>query len=201
MLNDILWAADIWVVGHATARRLRDTEGAIYSDFAFEMDQQPRLTAVADWLPPNSSASPLILVASEEGAIFQASQGTLKRGSFDAGVALRGLANCDRLASVPSFYAVGDNGSIFHSPDGENWTQEESNTDSDLFSVSCPIPGLVYVVGAHGTILRRTTSGWEGEESCVYEDLFDVNAYIGNHVNAFVAVGAGGTILETTARR
>lgn len=52
---------------------------------------------------------------------------------------------------------------------------------------------LVFVVGAKGTILRRTESGWQRELAITSNDLIRVHGSGREHV---VAVGKLGTILD-----
>jgi hypothetical protein len=99
---------------------------------------------------------------------------------------LRGIAFGNNM-----FTAVGDNGIIMSSPDGEHWQKVSSGTSVSLASVVWGEAGFV-VVGDKGVILiSKDGATWERQISGTGKTLFSL-AY-GNQ--AYVAAGDDSTIL------
>jgi len=61
---------------------------------------------------------------------------------------------------VTDLWAVGDGGTILHSPDGATWLAQASGTTNDLTSVSAVAANDVYAVGDKGTILHYNGTAW-----------------------------------------
>ena len=108
------------------------------------------------------------------------------------------------IGTTGGYFAVGAGGTILTSTDGTTWTAAASGTTNDLFGATFGSTRLV-VVGAGGTILTSTDGAtWTAAASGTTADLKGV-AYASitttnadNTItlsNAFVAVGAGGTVL------
>jgi|GEM_PF-3375184 len=93
-------------------------------------------------------------------------------------------------------WAVGDKGSILHTVDGgKNWKAQNSNTNSDLCSVTFVTPQLGWVVGEGGTILQSKDGGdtWVPQNSNTKVTLMSVS-----FVTAKIGwVVGSGTILHT----
>ena len=58
-------------------------------------------------------------------------------------------------------------------------------------------PQLVFAVGSQGTILRRTSAGWQREVGITTSDLTRVH---GSDIRNVIAVGTRGTILDGNLR-
>src|SRR4030095_9008395 len=104
------------------------------------------------------------------------------------------------LYGVNSKFAVGDGGKIFYSSDGgDNWVQQQSNSNANLRAVASNSisSGVTVAVGLNGVILRTTNNGstWAAVNSGFSGDLFAV-CLIG--VSYCFAAGANGTILKST---
>lgn len=64
------------------------------------------------------------------------------------------------VASVgQALVAVGQEGAVYTSRDGQAWTASDSSTTARLFAVSMNHQGLAVAVGAFGAVLRSTDSG------------------------------------------
>jgi hypothetical protein len=91
------------------------------------------------------------------------------------------------------FVAVGDNGFIIESQDGNTWTRINSPTTLDLKAVRYT-GGQWIAVGQKGTVLLSTDRDeWISYDSGVTDTLNDVT-YVNNQ---YVAVGNNGTILDS----
>jgi len=108
------------------------------------------------------------------------------------------------IGTTGGYFAVGSGGTILTSTDGTTWTPSPSGTTSDLFGATFGNARLV-VVGSGGTILSSADGAtWTAASSGTSADLKGV-AYASisttnadnsvTFTNAFVAVGAGGTVL------
>jgi hypothetical protein len=92
-----------------------------------------------------------------------------------------------------TFVVVGSEGTLFTSPDGENWMPQTSGTSANLNGVAYG-NGLFVVVGDGGTILTSSDgTTWTARGSGTHSSLSSV-AY-GN--NTFVAVEGEGAILTS----
>lgn len=112
---------------------------------------------------------------------------TERRGP--AAVALRGTGSLGRR-----FLAVGSNGNILRSYEGETWTSSVSGVSTELRGVALKGDAAV-AVGAAGTILRSLNlDTWTRSRNTTVDDL---NAVVAGP-DRFVAVGAGGRVLVST---
>jgi hypothetical protein len=92
--------------------------------------------------------------------------------------------------AVLNRFAVGTLGTVYHSTG--SWAAETTPTTADLYDVS-GTAGIVYAVGASGTLLRRNAAGtWTEETAFTNETLFGVAA-TGTMI---LAVGQDGIILR-----
>jgi len=92
--------------------------------------------------------------------------------------------------SLTNRFAVGDLGTVFQS--SGSWVAETTPSTADLYGVS-GTGGVVYAVGANGTILRRTTLGnWTEETAFTTLNLYGVAA----SGSLILAVGQDGVILR-----
>jgi photosystem II stability/assembly factor-like uncharacterized protein len=73
------------------------------------------------------------------------------------------------------------------------WIVENSNTDSDLNAISLRNDNSGWIVGNNGTILKKTTSGWQKIKSPVTDNLYSL--FIVNDDDVW-AVGARGRIIH-----
>jgi hypothetical protein len=93
-----------------------------------------------------------------------------------------------------NYVAVGEGGTILVSPDGVNWSDENTGTQS-LTGVSY-VNGEFLSLGASGAILSSTDGfSWTPESSGTSATLYGA-AYDGS--STYVIVGAGGAILSST---
>lgn len=91
------------------------------------------------------------------------------------------------------FMALGDNGTIFTSPDGNTWTSRRSGTTHLLEGVTWS-GSLFVIVGDHGTILTSPDgSAWTLRQSGTAQNLYDVEW----SRSLFLAVGDNGTVLSS----
>lgn len=121
--------------------------------------------------------------------------------SIPAGVAAVNFYGVEAVEGTNIGYAVGSNGTIIHTTDGKNWSQQVSGVTGILYEVACTTSGATcWAVGDGGTILKTTNSGttWTPQTSGTTTRLDDVAVTqpFGS-ITAYV-VGLGGTILKTT---
>ena len=90
------------------------------------------------------------------------------------------------------FVAVGQDGVILESRDGDAWHEVASGTDAGLFDVACRADGRCAAVGTGGTILLREGDTWEPAVGSTPRNLFAVEA---TEAGAFLVVGDAGTLL------
>jgi hypothetical protein len=97
-------------------------------------------------------------------------------------------------ASESLFVVSGDNGSIFTSDDGTNWTPQITPTTSFLSSVAIG-PDACVAVGVNGALLRGGTdgTGWTSVSSGMTNWLYRVR-WLGDQ---FVVVGQNGAVLTS----
>ncbi|MBN2164396.1 MAG: hypothetical protein JXR25_03450 [Pontiellaceae bacterium] len=100
-------------------------------------------------------------------------------------------------ASTERAVCVGDNGSVYVTADGTNWSRSVSGTTEWLRGVAYGA-GAFVAVGENGTILRSSSgSSWQKISSGTGEDLNRVRR-LGEGVDAcFIAVGDHGTMLQS----
>ncbi len=92
-----------------------------------------------------------------------------------------------------NFLAVGDQGTILFSPNGQMWTKHPSGTSRHLLGVACSTAHRV-AVGEAGTILLSSAGGsWTAQPSGTLHTLHTVT-WTGTQ---FVAVGDEGAILTS----
>jgi len=118
------------------------------------------------------------------GAIW--STGTSLGGNDLHGLAYGGL-----------FAAVGDNGALFNSIDGNAWTAVANPAPYANLNAVIFYSGKYIAVGSGGVILASPDGvTWTQQNSGTTNDLY---AITGNGLGGFVAVGANGTIINSTA--
>ena len=100
-------------------------------------------------------------------------------------------------ASTERAVCVGDNGSVYFTADGTNWSRSVSGTTEWLRGVAYGA-GAFVAVGENGTILRSTSgNSWQTISSGTGENLNRVRR-VGDGVDAsFIAVGNHGTMLQS----
>ena len=92
------------------------------------------------------------------------------------------------------FWATGDAGSLLSSPDGRQWTRQDSHTDSRLHALATDAAGRHVAVGQAGAIVSDGGGGpWVPVRAQTSEDLRAVASDGGG----FVAVGTRGAILQS----
>ena len=101
-------------------------------------------------------------------------------------------------ASSVHSVAVGDNGSIYVSSDGTNWSRTVSGTEEWLRGAAYG-SGVFVAVGENGTILSSVAGiSWSGVESGITGDLNRVR-FCGSGIHSrFIAVGDHGVMLSST---
>jgi len=97
---------------------------------------------------------------------------------------LRGL----HAVSPTNIFAVGDDGVVVHY-DGTSWTEMESATTEDLYSVWAASSTDVFAVGASGTVVYYNGSFWTPVRSDETTPVFDVWGVAGEIV--YFALGTG----------
>ncbi|MFD2328084.1 Ig-like domain-containing protein [Cohnella sp. GCM10020058] len=196
-LNTIVYANGTYLTGGADGYIGTSTDGRIWSkanistvmdvySIAYgKIDDNTRLfTAVG--------SSGGVVTSDDNGATW--SEPSLTPGDTDA---LHGVVYGDQ------FLAVGDNGNIITSSDGDSWEKVTVATDKSLYAVAYggkDSQSSIYVaVGEEGTILT-SADGTDWSEptpeitSGTTEDLKSVSFGSGT----FVAVGTSGTVLSST---
>jgi len=114
---------------------------------------------------------------------------------FDDWIIRSPLPTSNSLSDVTygngTYVAVGTNGTIVTSIDGENWTTHTSGTERTLVDVAYG-NGTFVTVGQAGTVLTSSDGElWINRDPGTMMDLYDITYVDGT----FVAVGLGGTIL------
>ena len=115
--------------------------------------------------------------------------------------------NAVAAADVEHVWAVGDNGTIFHSEEGgrptsgggrreSTWLEQQSGVTEHLRDVAVLDAETAWVVGDAGTVLATTDGGvtWRSQNSGTSDDLHSA-AFI--DADNGLAAGANGTILRT----
>ena len=99
-------------------------------------------------------------------------------------------------ADDSKFVAVGAAGTILTSPDGDEWTVQNSTVTEDLNKIIYDSnAGAYIVVGAAGTILTSSDyTNWAVRDSDTDEDLYSVALW---STTTYIAVGANGTIVTS----
>ena len=100
------------------------------------------------------------------------------------------------IKSDDLFLAVGDNGTILKSIDGENWEEIESPTEENLNEIIYDEENEEYIaVGDNGTILiSEDGENWEEVDSGTDEDLHSITLSDSNvHIS-----GSNGTVLTSS---
>ena len=95
-------------------------------------------------------------------------------------------------------WAVGHNGTIVHSSDGENWSAQRSGTQNNLYSIYGTSDGrLLWAVGESGTIVHNSDrEQWSAQRSGTTNDL---NLIYGTSDGRLLwAVGENGTIVHSS---
>ncbi len=100
-------------------------------------------------------------------------------------------------ATAQKAVAVGDNGAIYSSSNGADWTRNTSGTTEWLRGVAYG-NGVFVAVGENGTILHGSGSSWTAIESGTDEHLNRVRYRGGNGAGRFYAVGNAGTVLTSS---
>ncbi len=101
-----------------------------------------------------------------------------------------------------NLWAVGDNGTILKTVDGNTWTKLNSGTTSYLYGVYFFDANIGWAVGSNGTILKSTNGGstWTSETSGTTQELYKVHFIDSN--TGFIVGGTyasgSGIILKTT---
>lgn len=94
------------------------------------------------------------------------------------------------------FIAVGMNGELYYSADGENWKEGSTGTKKDLYSIVYNSMGGKYVaVGEGGTIITSVdgNKNWTAQKSNTTKKLNSVTW----GTDQYIAVGNNGTILAS----
>ena len=121
---------------------------------------------------------------------------TSKGRSGTAGIALQTGTATASLRYLRFRFAVGDSGAMLHLAGG-NWNPVCSGTTSDLHAMTRNGLGIVFAVGANGTILKQdtVTGSWTGEVSGTTSTLYGLARAPGAIYGTLLAVGASGTVL------
>lgn len=149
----------------------------------------PRESGTRKALRAAAFLGPRLVITGEEGTLLYAdSEAKVMAGALLDGPTVDWLEGC--AASAEQAVAVGDNGAIYTSADGEGWRRQQSGTTAWLRGVAHGA-GTWVAVGEGGTILKSTDGiQWSTENSGTSAHL--------NHVkftgDAFVAVGDGGVV-------
>ena len=100
-------------------------------------------------------------------------------------------------ADASTAWAVGWQGYIWKTTDGQNWAQQTSNTAAALQDIVALSPLTAWAVGDGGTIVKTIDGGttWTPQASGTTENLTRIAAP--DAMNAW-AVGTAGTVLHTT---
>ena len=81
--------------------------------------------------------------------------------------------------SAPNLYAVGREGSAWHS-DGSTWTNRELPTSQNLTAVKCAGDGKVYIAGHKGLLIRGRDDVWEVvDHQATEDDIWDLEWFEG----------------------
>ncbi len=177
------------------------TDGVTWSASAVSTTETPKLNSIA------LGGSTYVAVG-DGGAIYSSGDG--------ASWTVRTAAGATTLNAVAyvsgQFVTVGAGGFIATSPDGATWTPQSSTTTQSLRAVAfgaskfvsagviTTADGAYVIVGDAGTILTSSDSiTWEESvppslPPTVTQNLYDV--YFGSR---FIAVGAGGVVVTSTA--
>lgn len=101
-----------------------------------------------------------------------------------------------KYADPPFFVAVGDAGTIMTSEDGISWTEIESGTDADLFSVVCSGLTGCFAAGDDGMLLTSWDGkNWTAKDLFPAHDGISMNAYLYNPFAPYTL--AAGTVIAT----
>lgn len=114
----------------------------------------------------------------------------------------------DVVAGESKYVAVGNDGLILTSSDGNSWAQSDSGTNQHLYGVAYHYDevlddGYFLAVGAAGTLLTSTDGvTWTARTSGTSQNLYAVTYGIDRSVTAsdvyyYVAVGAAGTVISS----
>jgi hypothetical protein len=139
---------------------------------------------------PEENPPPLLTCGDSLPPITLANTGTWARH------APRGIrADWNGVAWTGSrLVAVGDSGTIWSSPTGEEWVEHTSGVTLSLHAVTCSPRGLV-AVGDSGTILSsKEGESWTRESSGTQENLYALDYRNG----FFVTAGTNGALLTST---
>ena len=175
------------------------TDGVTWTAGVVSTTVQPKLNSIA------LGGSTYVAVG-DGGAIYSRGDGT----SWNARTAA-GAGTLNAVAHLSGqFITVGAGGYVATSPDGVTWTPRNSSSKKDLRAVAfgaskfisagavTTADGAYVIVGDAGTILISSDSiTWTAPPSLpptVTQNLYDV--YFGSR---FIAVGAGGVVVTSTA--
>jgi hypothetical protein len=142
-----------------------------------------------------------LIVTGEEGTTLFAPTAALTNIALPATFNRVQLTTTDWLegvaASATLAVAVGDNGAVYTTPNGTNWTRNSTTLGAWLRGVACG-NGTFVTVGEAGYIAYSPNgTSWQRASSPVTTDLNRV-AWVNDR---FVAVGTTGTILVSPAGR
>ncbi len=106
------------------------------------------------------------------------------------------LNEIDMIAGTTTGYAVGSDGIVLKSTNGNSWSTRPSGTNDDLNGVSFVDANTGWAVGVSGTIIKTTNGGtdWSADQSPSAADLHDVHFVDEN--NGWAVGGASSLILK-----
>jgi photosystem II stability/assembly factor-like uncharacterized protein len=121
---------------------------------------------------------------------------TFDGGSSWRGYRLKGSINDLVLTSANNLWAVGDSGRIYKSSDGNaHWSLQQSNTLVNLHSIAAHDSLIAWTVGARGTILNTTNSGFSWNSIAIHLEM-DLRAIEFISPNRALIVGDSGIVIR-----
>jgi hypothetical protein len=91
-------------------------------------------------------------------------------------------------------YAVGTEGLLLHSPDGEEWVREMLPTNVALNGLCIAESGVAYAVGNHGVLIEGTPGRWKLHQ--LSGDLMDISCF-----NGIIYVGSDDGLFSFDGKR
>lgn len=141
-----------------------------------------------------------LFVAGAAGTAAAFSGSTWSNDQTGVTVDLRGLgAAADTARTLTDAWAVGDQGTILHSPSGAtgSWSAVTSGSTQNLFGITVDSLAHALAVGSGGTILHWDGASWRGMRVPTHADLRGVARGMAAAVD-YWAVGSCGTMLHGT---